>query len=196
MGTPHQGSAQATWGGMLASMLGLVKQDNVNVVKNLEKNASSLMELQKRFYTLLANRREEGKAIEITCFYEELPLPIIGTIVPSHSATMMGFTSVGTHANHMEMTKFGSDDSPGYVKILGELRRWIRSWTSERNEEVEQKNDSQPWVPNAKSEGIHVEHHGNVAEGGAGVYGNQRFGNHTRIGGAYKLSPEQNSRTS
>lgn len=80
MGTPHQGSAHASWGGMLASILGFVKQDNVGIVQGLEKEAPHLAELQKRFYTFLANRKQEGSAINITCFNEELPVAVLGTV--------------------------------------------------------------------------------------------------------------------
>lgn len=51
-------------------------------------------------------------------------------------------TSIAIHANHMEMTKFGIDHSSGYVKILGELRRWMERWTSDKNKEMEQVRNS------------------------------------------------------
>lgn len=156
LGTPHQGSSQATWGAMLASMLGLVKQANVDIVKGLEKGAPALTEMQKRFCSLLANRQEEGQAIEITCCSEELPVPVLGVVrgllqpnfefctdeflqvVPNTSALLHGHTAISIHANHMEMARFGGDDSPGYVKILGELRRWIDRWVSEKPENAQQ----------------------------------------------------------
>ena len=80
MGTPHQGSSQAGWGSILASLLGYVKQDNVDVVSGLEKEAPRLAELQKRFYNLLAGFAQEGHAIAITCCYEELPVAVLGTV--------------------------------------------------------------------------------------------------------------------
>ncbi|KAH8688576.1 hypothetical protein GQ44DRAFT_780835 [Phaeosphaeriaceae sp. PMI808] len=36
MGTPHRGSEQAQWGGILASILGYVKQDNLEGYKRLK----------------------------------------------------------------------------------------------------------------------------------------------------------------
>jgi len=37
------------------------------------------------------------------------------------------YPAIGIHANHMDMTKFGGDDSAGYIKVLGELRRFVNS---------------------------------------------------------------------
>jgi len=69
MGTPHQGSFQTTWGSILASILGFVKQDNVDVVNGLEKEAPRLIELQKRFYNLLSYHSEASDPIDIICFF-------------------------------------------------------------------------------------------------------------------------------
>lgn len=46
---------------------------------------------------------------------------------------MDGYPAIPIHANHMDMTKFGSDDSPGYIRVLRELRRWIKAATSKLN---------------------------------------------------------------
>lgn len=48
-----------------------------------------------------------------------------------HSAILPGYTSIGIHNNHMGMTKFESKEDPGYVSILGELRRWVKGFKSE-----------------------------------------------------------------
>jgi hypothetical protein len=34
---------------------------------------------------------------------------------------------MGIHANHMDMTKFSSDEDPGYLNVSTEIMRWIRS---------------------------------------------------------------------
>lgn len=80
MGTPHRGSDQAHWGGILASALGYVKQDNAELVKRLNKEEPRLALLQERFANLLETRKEMKQPISITCFYEELPVPILGTV--------------------------------------------------------------------------------------------------------------------
>lgn len=80
MGTPHQGSSKASWGAMLASFLGYIKQDNPQIVSTLEKEAPHLNTLQRRFTNFLEGRKEAGDAVEITCFFEELPMAIVGTV--------------------------------------------------------------------------------------------------------------------
>jgi hypothetical protein len=37
------------------------------------------------------------------------------------------YPAMSIHANHMDMTKFGGDDSAGYIKVLSELRRFVES---------------------------------------------------------------------
>jgi len=39
------------------------------------------------------------------------------------------YPAISIHANHMDMTKFGGDDSAGYIKVLSELGRFIDSVT-------------------------------------------------------------------
>jgi hypothetical protein len=78
MGTPHRGSAQAQWGGILASVLGYVKQDNAELVKRLNKEEPRLALLQQRFINFLDMRKEANRPISVTCFFEELPVTGLG----------------------------------------------------------------------------------------------------------------------
>jgi pimeloyl-ACP methyl ester carboxylesterase len=80
MGTPHRGSDQAHWGGILASVLGYVKQDNADLVKRLNKEEPRLALLQERFAKLVEIRKETNRPFCITCFYEELPVPVLGLV--------------------------------------------------------------------------------------------------------------------
>lgn len=47
-------------------------------------------------------------------------------IVPKCSAILDRYTSIGIHANHMDMTKFSSDQDPDYRNVLSELQRFIQ----------------------------------------------------------------------
>ena len=47
--------------------------------------------------------------------------------MPALSAQIDPYPSIGIHANHMDMTKFGGDDSAGYIKVSNELRRFVKS---------------------------------------------------------------------
>lgn len=48
-------------------------------------------------------------------------------IVPKDSATLDRYTSIGIHANHIDMSKFMSDQDPDYRNVLSELQRFIES---------------------------------------------------------------------
>ena len=143
MGTPHQGSALADWLTPVAYFLGYVKQNNPDLVKALEKESPHLDELQRRFYNLLKIRSEGHSPLNVICCFEELSVPLFGhvskcqvlsgalltvvEIVPPRSAVMNGWPDFSIHANHMDMTKFGGDDSPGYVRVLSALQKWTDS---------------------------------------------------------------------
>jgi hypothetical protein len=51
---------------------------------------------------------------------------------------MDGYSQITIHADHMGMTKFDHADHPGYVKVLGELQRWLAKWNAEKSKEAEQ----------------------------------------------------------
>lgn len=55
---------------------------------------------------------------------------IVAKIVPKASATLDRYTSIGIHANHMDMTKFSSDQDPDYQNILSELQRFTNPRSS------------------------------------------------------------------
>ncbi|KAF4627699.1 hypothetical protein G7Y89_g10454 [Cudoniella acicularis] len=134
LGTPHHGSGLAKWAEMLANVIGLLKQTNPQILAVLESDSEVLARVQDGFHTMVRSRNQERlQPIEITCFYEELPLPGIGVVVPSHSAILPGYTPIGIRSNHMDMTKFEHADDPGFTLVAGELRRWIKELTVPSN---------------------------------------------------------------
>jgi len=85
-----------------------------------------LSTLQQEFHTLLEDRRRnEGKWIEIFCFYEELSYAGIGDIVPRQSAILAEYPNASIHQNHSDMTKFSGKADPGYVRVRGQLWLWV-----------------------------------------------------------------------
>jgi len=127
LGTPHHGAGLAHWAEGLARAIGALKQTNAEILAVLKSDSEVLERVQGSFHTMIRSRIQDGlPAIEITCFFEELPLPGIGVVVPSHSAILPGYIPIGIHSNHMEMTKFEDVDDPGFVAIAGELRRWVK----------------------------------------------------------------------
>ncbi|KAJ4287135.1 hypothetical protein N0V88_007757 [Collariella sp. IMI 366227] len=127
LGTPHHGSGLARWAELLSRSIGVIKQTNTQIVEVLKRDSEVLARIQDGFHTMVKARSREGlPPIEISCFYEELPLQGVGLVVPQDSAILPGYIPIGIHSNHSDMTKFTSTDDPGFVAVSGELRRWIR----------------------------------------------------------------------
>jgi len=124
MGTPHRGSWMADWAKIPASALGLLKSTNKSLLKILETDHQVLESIQSRFLSTIRELREGGRPIEVTCFFEELPLPVVGKVVSKESATLEGYNPISIHANHRDMVKFGSIEDNGFKRLLGELIRW------------------------------------------------------------------------
>jgi predicted alpha/beta hydrolase family esterase len=126
MGTPHKGAWMADWANIPASALGLVKSTNKSLLKILETDDQFLESIQARFWAMIRELREGGRRLEVTCFFEELPLPlpVVGKVVSKESATLEGYNQISIHANHRDMVKFGSAEDNGFKRLLGELIRW------------------------------------------------------------------------
>lgn len=129
MGTPHRGSWMADWLQIPAYIFGLVpRYINTSLLTVLRTDDQLLESIQLEFLAMVRELREIGRRLEITCFFEGLPLGKIGKpIVSKDSATFDGYTSISIHANHTNMVKFGSADDNGFKRVLGELQRWARS---------------------------------------------------------------------
>ncbi|KAK0627900.1 hypothetical protein B0T14DRAFT_451216 [Immersiella caudata] len=134
LGTPHRGAGLAPWAERLSRSLGAVKQTNTRIVALLRSESEMLARIQESFHAMMMTRnsgKDTGShvqhPIEISCFYEELPLPGIGRIVPRESAVLPGYISIGIHANHMDMARFRAADDPGFLAVCSELRRWVEA---------------------------------------------------------------------
>ncbi|KAI9710445.1 MAG: hypothetical protein M1812_007413 [Candelaria pacifica] len=138
LGTPHHGTDKASWGQSGLRLAKLTSQFNEDLVRLLEPGSEMLASIQSRFHGNLRIRREENNEVAITCFYEEYPYPVIGEIVPQHSAILPGYGQYGLNANHVGMTKFGSREDNNYERVVGELQRWVR--TQRRALEAENPN--------------------------------------------------------
>ncbi|KAK3292166.1 uncharacterized protein B0H64DRAFT_364874 [Chaetomium fimeti] len=127
LGTPHHGAGLARWAELLARSIGVIKQTNTEIVAVLKHESEVLARIQDSFHTMVLSRSGEGlQPIDISCFYEELPLLGIGEVVPQHSAILPGYIPIGIHSNHTDMARFVSADDPGFTAVCGELRRWIK----------------------------------------------------------------------
>jgi hypothetical protein len=70
-------------------------------------------------------RAKTDRGIEITCFYEALPMAVVGTIVTRESAVLAGFNSISIRGNHRNMVRFNGSTDPGLRSLYTELSRWI-----------------------------------------------------------------------
>jgi len=125
LGTPHRGSWIADWATIPASALGLMKSTNKSLLRILETSDQFLESIQVDFWSMVRGLREGGRRrFEVTCFFEQLPLPLVGTVVSKDSATIEGYNSFSIYANHRDMTKFTSAEDTGFRRLRGELVRW------------------------------------------------------------------------
>lgn len=125
MGTPHRGAWMADWADIPASALGLVKSVNKSLLKILQTDNEALELIQVNFWSMIRERQKANQPPEVTCFFEELPLPGVGTVVSKESATLEGYNPITTHANHRDMVRFASAEENGFKRVLGELVRWV-----------------------------------------------------------------------
>ncbi|CAI4211528.1 unnamed protein product [Parascedosporium putredinis] len=123
MGTPHKGSWMADWAKIPISALGLVKSTNGFLLDVLKSDNQYLESLQVRFWSMTRELREAGRAFEVTCFFEELPMSVVGEVVSKESATLEGYSSFSIHANHSDMVRFASAEENGFKRLVGELTR-------------------------------------------------------------------------
>ncbi|KAH0544912.1 hypothetical protein FGG08_000992 [Glutinoglossum americanum] len=146
LGTPHHGSGLAEWAEKLSRSIGVLKQTNSEIVAVLRSDSEVLARIQSSFHTMIRSRSKDGlQPIEITCFYEELPLPGVGVVVPSHSAILPGYIPIGIRSNHMDITKFEGEGDPGFEAVTGELCRWIKGVAAQKRQE--QRSISLPSQP-------------------------------------------------
>ncbi|KAI8634401.1 hypothetical protein F5Y19DRAFT_210212 [Xylariaceae sp. FL1651] len=132
MGTPNFGSNKAKWGNLFATMLNLCKKTNKSIVRILQPDSELLALIQKKFHEIL-RLRQIDHPIQITCFYEELSLPVVGTVVDMKSAVIPGYPSYGIHSNHMGMVRFQGLEDKGYESVAGELIRWCKAARESHN---------------------------------------------------------------
>lgn len=124
LGTPHRGTWTADWAKIPVWALGFMKSNSKSLLTILETSNQLLESVQVRFWSMIRELREGGRRLEVTCFFEELPLPVFGIVVSKHSATFEGHNSITIHADHRDMVRFASEEDNGFKRVLGELARW------------------------------------------------------------------------
>jgi hypothetical protein len=107
----------ADWAKIPASSLGF-SSTNKSLLAVLETDSQLLESGQARFWSMVRDVREGGRPLEVTCFFEELPLPAVGHVVPKESATLEGYAVVSVHADHRNMVRFGWADDNGFKRVV------------------------------------------------------------------------------
>jgi hypothetical protein len=134
MGTPHSGSYLATWGFTLARLLDRFWRINQDLLSLLKQRSEVLKAVEEVFQRQLTGAGALGH-IKIFCFYETVPLDVVGFVVPEESATMLPHPNCGIDSNHMDMTKFTSSNDAGFISVKGVLNEWIKRRTEHSNTE-------------------------------------------------------------
>ena len=104
--------------------MGVVKSTNKSLLKILETDDQLLESIQIGFLSMVRDLRESDRQLYVTCFFEGLPMPVVGAVVSKDSATFPGYNSISIRANHRDMVKFASAEDTGFKRLLGELTRW------------------------------------------------------------------------
>lgn len=81
LGTPHHGSDLASWAAVCVKIAKKFKDTNLEIVNALKPESEVLRDTQDEFGQLLESRKNEGRKIQITCFYEELAMSVVGPVV-------------------------------------------------------------------------------------------------------------------
>ncbi|KAL9043967.1 MAG: hypothetical protein Q9214_002865 [Letrouitia sp. 1 TL-2023] len=126
LGTPHGGSDLASWAQIPVKALGVAKSVNTDLLSVLQTSSEVLYRIQTDFLSMVRDLREQDRLIKMACYWESLPMPGIGIIVPRSSASLAGYNSISVHANHKDMVKFSAAEDPGFMSLVGELMRWVR----------------------------------------------------------------------
>jgi primosomal protein N' len=62
-------------------------------------------------------RDNHQRRIEVTSFFEELPMPVVGKVVSKASATFSAHPLMSIHANHSDMVKFASIEDNAFKRL-------------------------------------------------------------------------------
>lgn len=124
MRTPYSGSWMADWAKIPVRGLEVIKSTNQLLLSILQTEDQLLKSLRISFLSMIRDLRDNyQRRIEVTCFFEELSLPVIGKVISKVSATVADHPVISIHANHSDMIKFATIKDNGFKRLAGELVR-------------------------------------------------------------------------
>ena len=101
-GTPHSGSDFAPFAKAVARALNLTgKRINTDILDVLKRDSQTLLDVEDWFGHWRRRRMQTQVPLDITCFFEERELPVVGKVVPEHSSKIQGYSAYGINQNHM-----------------------------------------------------------------------------------------------
>ncbi|KAL2144726.1 hypothetical protein VTI28DRAFT_8664 [Corynascus sepedonium] len=128
LGTPHNGSDAAAWGGVIQRMADAVVPKKIFesesvLLKSLRKDNETLQEISNHFLDIY-------QKFKIHMAHENQKTDIKGSkvlIVDASSASpqLVGVTYYGIEATHSRMCKFDSENAPGYRTVSTAIREWV-----------------------------------------------------------------------
>jgi len=81
LGTPHCGADLTKWASFFGQVVGAVKTSNRNLLGVLRPESEVLSIIQHNFHSMIRDRRNTNVPdINMTCFFEELPVKGIGIV--------------------------------------------------------------------------------------------------------------------
>ncbi|KAF1951309.1 hypothetical protein CC80DRAFT_395828, partial [Byssothecium circinans] len=118
LGTPHSGSDFAPFSKAVGTVLGLAgKRVNTDILDSLRRDSQVLLDVEDWFGQWRRRRSENTNPVQITTFFEEMGLPIVGKVVEESQVKIPGYSSYGIRSNHMDMPKFATFHDPGYKAV-------------------------------------------------------------------------------
>ncbi|KAK7582900.1 hypothetical protein V3481_012196 [Fusarium oxysporum f. sp. vasinfectum] len=135
LGTPHRGSAAASWGALITSLAPPQFTAEKRIMKDLEEYSGSLTDRLHDFSRWLV-----VESVPAVCFFELLAtdyssrMGAVGKIIPSRelvvpetSACIDGRPKISLHADHFKINKFYGPDDPSFKLAYPEIERMARS---------------------------------------------------------------------
>lgn len=127
LGTPHNGADPAKWGMILQGMVNALvpkkfMDTEAPLVKTLQKNNETLQNINVAFLEIV-------KRFKVSMVHEAIKTDLHGTkafIVDKDSAAPLlpDVWYFGIEANHSQMCKFESKNSPGYLNVSTTIKSW------------------------------------------------------------------------
>lgn len=124
LGTPHRGSDVDPWLDALAWSLKDRQTLDVNreITEVLRPDSEVLFLIESDFASMI--RRDQK--LQFCCFVAERRHEQYGMPVSPHLGIMHDRNYMTIASDHIGMTKFANERDPGFLKVSGELRQWLK----------------------------------------------------------------------